>query len=661
MRQLYIYFTLIVLSFQIGFAQNPLEDSFQVYKEKYIKELDKYPNPDTNRAKTLYMITDKCTFLKHRKEVMPYFKESFALSKKLHYNKCLAKCYYWLGLYHKGAVEYEQAHLYFDSAAIFATKTKNMWAERLVGMAYRSKAMVYQQTEDYLQALEYYIKALGILEKNPDPYTIYIYRDISTIYTYLKNTAKAIEYAKLYAVKSEEKKELTTQIAAYSFEARTYLLQGKIAEASASLAKMQPYMPDTVELNITYSYYLHLGTIAALSNKRIPANDFLQQALFYAQKSNHGIAENAVLQELFYNSLQMKDLANAQKYAEKNLHIAQQVHNKLDQITALYNLSEYYREIKDFKQAYQHIERAMRLKDSLMEEDNIKQINRLEAIYQKDKKEKEILTLQKENEITEINNQNRKKVIGLLLIIIAILLLMGWLFYQYTQKKQEIQSQKIVELEKDKHILSIDAMLKGQEDERSRLAKDLHDGLGGMLSGVKLSLVNMKENSIMTPENQENFERAIQLMDSSIKELRHVAHNLMPEALVKLGLKEALSDFCSNLQASSHIKVIYQFMGSERFLGNTPNVYIYRIIQELVNNALKHAQAKEIIVQVVIDEQSVNITVEDDGIGFDTKMLQESKGMGLSNIQARVNYFQGMFDIHSAPNAGTSVNIIFNV
>ncbi|MES1216238.1 MAG: sensor histidine kinase [Bacteroidota bacterium] len=200
-------------------------------------------------------------------------------------------------------------------------------------------------------------------------------------------------------------------------------------------------------------------------------------------------------------------------------------------------------------------------------------------------------------------------------------------------------------------------MLKGQEEERSRIAKDLHDGLGGMLSGVKLSFINMKENMILPAENVTGFERSIRMLDNTIAELRKVAHNLMPETLARFGLDEALKDFCNSIQTSSGIKVIYQQLGDNRKLSTQAEISVYRIVQELVNNALKYAEAKQILVQLTKDHIKTCITVEDNGKGFDVNTLDMTKGAGFTNIKYRVNYFKGTLDINSQPGNGTSVNI----
>ena len=275
--------------------------------------------------------------------------------------------------------------------------------------------------------------------------------------------------------------------------------------------------------------------------------------------------------------------------------------------------------------------------------------------------EKKYETQKKQTEIIELKTTNEKKsTLNKILIGSSIgLLLIGFLGYRNFRNKRKLQNLKITELEKDKQLFAIDTMLKTQEEERSRIAKDLHDGLGGLLSGTKLSFTNMKENLLLTPENAILFEKSIGMLDTTIADLRKVAHNLMPEALVKFGLNDALNDFCSSIQLASNIKVDYQKIGLERKIGNTAETFIYRIIQELVNNAVKHADAKEILVQVAFTNNKIIVTVEDNGKGYDKNLA--STGDGLDNIAYRVKYLSGTIDTVTSPNNGTSVNIELNV
>jgi signal transduction histidine kinase len=131
----------------------------------------------------------------------------------------------------------------------------------------------------------------------------------------------------------------------------------------------------------------------------------------------------------------------------------------------------------------------------------------------------------------------------------------------------------------------------------------------------------------------------------------------MPEALAKFGLKSAVKDFCESIQAQGNTKIICEQLGTERELGTKGDINVYRIIQELVNNAVKYAQAAQIVVQLTKTPNKVMITVEDDGKGFDLSALERSSGIGIANIKHRVNYLNGSFDIHSKPGDGTTVNI----
>ncbi|MBK7869195.1 MAG: sensor histidine kinase [Saprospiraceae bacterium] len=204
-------------------------------------------------------------------------------------------------------------------------------------------------------------------------------------------------------------------------------------------------------------------------------------------------------------------------------------------------------------------------------------------------------------------------------------------------------------------------MLRGQEEERGRLARDLHDGLGGMLSGVRQTLNAMKGNQIITEESARSFNRALEMLDTSIGELRRVARNMMPEALLKFGLKDAVQDFCDTLNESRTIQVQYQAFGLENRLPEAEEIIVFRIVQELLNNVIKHAGAHQALVQLLRDDERFHITVEDNGKGFDLVALEKAPGIGWLNIRSRVDYLGGTLDLRSNPGQGTTVEIEFLV
>lgn len=164
----------------------------------------------------------------------------------------------------------------------------------------------------------------------------------------------------------------------------------------------------------------------------------------------------------------------------------------------------------------------------------------------------------------------------------------------------------------------------------------------------------------MTPGNAQAFEHSINMLDNSISEMRRVAHNLMPDALLKFGLDEALRDFCNEMQQNGMLKVVYQSYGvKDKSIEQSLSVTVYRVTQELLNNIVKHANAKQAIVQIGTTESQLTITVEDDGKGMGSDEMKKAQGIGWKNINSRISYHKGNINIQSQPGKGTSIFIEF--
>jgi signal transduction histidine kinase len=321
----------------------------------------------------------------------------------------------------------------------------------------------------------------------------------------------------------------------------------------------------------------------------------------------------------------------------------------------------------EYRKAYNHLLQSAKLKDSVFKDKSQKQINYLETLYQSEKKEKEINQLQNEKQINKLTIKRRNVFIYSLFVTIALLIGMSFLLYRnilnkhvIVEQELEIERQKTMELEKERQIDAAHALLQGEETERQRLARDLHDGLGGLLSGVKLKLTNIKGNYILPEEYVNRFDNALSLLDNSIGELRRVAHNMMPESLVKYGLKDALQDFCNQIDSDKIEKIYFQFFGEEKRIESSIETTVYRIAQELINNSLKHAEASELVVQLILKGERVHLTVQDNGIGFNISQIYETKSNGLKNIRSRVDTFNGKIELISNPGKGTEVTVEFN-
>jgi len=225
-------------------------------------------------------------------------------------------------------------------------------------------------------------------------------------------------------------------------------------------------------------------------------------------------------------------------------------------------------------------------------------------------------------------------------------------------KEKEIREQTIKELKTDHQLIASRAVLMGEEKERGRISRDLHDGLGGRLSGIKILLSNLK-NSITEEEVKEKLEQALIQLNSSISELRMIAHNIMPESLVNFGLKDALNDLCDNLKNDKKTEISFLFYGEPYRFDNSIETSFFRIAQEAVNNALKYSGASKIVVQLIQDESWVNLTIQDNGKGFNVEEFKNKKAGGLKNIRARAESFDGRFHIDSHPGVGTEIIVEF--
>jgi len=247
-----------------------------------------------------------------------------------------------------------------------------------------------------------------------------------------------------------------------------------------------------------------------------------------------------------------------------------------------------------------------------------------------------------------------------IVFIFIFIVLITLLLYAYKQRvKSMMQRDELhaLALEKEKQnskISTLTALLEGQEQERGRLARDLHDGLGGLLSGTKLQLSSL--DSHQSENIEEGISKSITQIDDAVEELRRVAHNLMPDLLMKYGLEAAIREFAARM-SNSTLDIHTEFINYSNSVSEEKQLIIYRIIQELVNNAVKHADTSEIIIQISEEENVLHLTVEDNGRGFDPAVLDVRKTAGFHNIESRVQFLKGTMTITSELNIGTSIEL----
>ena len=324
--------------------------------------------------------------------------------------------------------------------------------------------------------------------------------------------------------------------------------------------------------------------------------------------------------------------------------------------------------MKNYDSAFYYNDLEKTQTDSLNGYKNALVIREINTKYQTAEKEKEIIQLLNTNLKTEASRvQNRNLLIGSLSLILLGSIL-AFLIYKNTKRKQriaeqerEIEIQKTEKLLKEQELTTIDAMISGQEKERQRLANELHDNLGSTLATVKLHFQHLQHNkdNPKVEHVEELYTKTNALLDEAYQKVRTIAHEKNSGVMANQGLLPAVKKLAKKVSNGDSLLIEVQDYGLEERLDNALEISIFRMIQELITNTIKHADASEIHISLTNHDSLLNIIVEDNGKGFDAKVLPQKEGMGLRNIEKRVEHLEGTFEIDSTIRKGT--NIIINI
>lgn len=643
MRRLLPYL-LIVLSITSTHAQVMDKDSL-LQELSIVKE-------DTNKVKLLLAI-QRSYFNSDIDSALYYNQLCEALIDKINAEKYKHPCFHdFVKIYHAKA-DYKNALTYCLQSIDVAKQNKNKFQE---ATSYRALFNIYHNLNMNDSAVKYGVNSLKLTEEIKDTANLATnFGNLSWLYMDLNQYDKALDFGQKGIEAGEHYKDTSGLLVSLNNVALCYLRKGE-DEKAIEFTKRQLLIAKKIKrlrsieralINLATSYY-NLGDKTGLEKSALELNDHLSKRTSIDPKiKSYQYIING------YDDILQGDFQQAEEELLNGMEIAE-TDSIIDPLLIIYStLSTVKSAQHDFKAANFYDEKWQSLTEYFQEEELSEYALELETKYETEKKEAQI-------QLQQIAIKQKNTLNYMLIGGIGALLIISILSYRNYKHKQNLQQRRITELETQQQLTAAEAVLKGEEQERTRLAKDLHDGLGGMLSGIKYSLSNMKGNLIMTPDNAQAFERSMDMLDSSIKEMRRVAHNMMPEALVKFGLDTALNDFCTDVNQSGIVRVNYQSIGLEgAALSQTIAITVYRIIQELLNNVMKHASAKSVVVQVSKTNDEISITVEDDGKGFDSTILNGTKGMGWENIQSRIAYLKGKLDVQSEPGKGTSVLIEF--
>lgn len=589
-----------------------------------------------------------------------------------------------------------------------------------IGADLNNIGTVYTDLGNLTKAVDYYLEAVRVTEKSKIPRNnAQTFINIGNILRLQKNYKEGIlYYDKAIKILIDFNDQLNLGIAYINY-ANIYIEQSAYDKAIHLIdLSVAAFTKVNFKRGLQVCYN-NLGALYIRQKRYKEAIPILEKSIKIVEESKNFAGLALVEQNIAFSYTKMGQFKQAEEWFGKAEASALK-YNKVDVNTfaEIYNnRSSLDSATGDFKRAFFGRERYRLIKDSLLNEKLGKQINELNTKYQTEKKQNQITLLSTQNQIQglqlnkskleimnknlvldknnlQINAQNlllernrselkqkkseatvKEQKIKLLntenqiqrlellkrnitiIIIAAILIfsfLIGFLFYNKYKLKQEARLQAEVIKQQD---LSTKAVLNAEENERKRISGELHDGLGQMFSAVKMNLSALTESlDFKDQHGAEMFHKTMSLVDESCKEVRLISHQMAPNVLLKSGLTAAVRDFISKIDARK-LKINLETFGLQQRLDQNVETVLYRVIQETVNNVIKHSEADTLDIQLTKDEEGINVMIEDNGKGFDASSLEKFEGIGLKNIKSRVGYLKGSVDFSSTPGSGTLVAI----
>jgi signal transduction histidine kinase len=556
--------------------------------------------------------------------------------------------------------KFEEAHLILDKALRYCKRTPEK--KGLVGKYYNNKALAYYYSGLYSEAMAYYLKSLKEFERigqSERASMALTYNNLGIIQLTLNQYQQAFEYF--------NKGENLARRKGYSYELALILInKGGIhsdnTEYKLAITCYQEALALGNRINnsqIQVGALISTGDLLNRNNSSLEAIVYLKKGIELSKRNSfysYEIVGSYFLGSAYYK---LKEYSKARLILEPALKQAKNLDIKENIVEGELTLANVYDVLGKKELAFQTILEAWDLRDSLLGTEKTEAVNNLELKYKTAEKDKQLAVgkWQLANQEKELAKKNLW-IGGIAGGAVIISLVLGG-YYRNTRSKQRLNEAKINGLQKEQELSQLRGIMKGEDKERSRIARELHDGIVGQLYAIKMNF-----NAVQTDHQlaqSEDFTKALQQLEDAAGDLRKTAHNLMPDVLLLGGLGEALQVYCQKMEHNYKLNLEFHLYGSLPRLDPDFELSVYRIIQELTTNIVKHAEADHVIIQLNYQEGLLILTVEDNGKGLSPTLTDSQKGMGLLNISSRVKAFNGQIELESSPGNGTTVHIEFEV
>lgn len=503
-------------------------------------------------------------------------------------------------------------------------------------------------------AFKNYQNALKFNTHNSQTLNAKIYKNIGALYLSWKKLEVALNYYNIaynLALKAKDGKLIADCL---NNMGTVYEQKKEFKKADLSYNKaLNYYKKLNINTNICITYN-NLAILNKVTGKFSQAANYYKLSVQYASKTKNDWLVAAIANNLGNLLCEMGDLKNAELSINDALILAKKINANELVYEALDNLPSCAAKKGDYKSSLNYYKQSALAKSEFINLENTKEVLQLQTKYDVLNKEKKILLLNKQNVIQKLTINKRNSLIGSLGVFFILSVALSILYFNRNKIKQQNLLQQTIIKQQD---LSTKAIIEAEENERSRIASDLHDGVGQLFSTVKLNLSGMQEQLVFKEEyTKASFEKTILLVDESCKEVRNISHQMMPNVLLKMGLISAVRDFINKVDERC-LKINLDVDGLANRLPTNTETVLYRVIQETINNVIKHAQASVLHIQILRDIDGLSVMIEDNGIGFNSSQIATFKGIGFKNLTTRIKFLKGTLEVDSAPGNGTAISI----
>ena len=515
---------------------------------------------------------------------------------------------------------------------------------------------LYRERGDYENAQRHLMEAMNIAEIELDSFSMStISSEIGDIYA----AQNLWDIAESYYNNSIQIAQLKNS---HFMEANCFKKIGDILyyqrRDSASIINYESALEIYTRLNSKINIAEVLTQLSRLYKSKenlIKAKKLLQESLKSSDNSQDIISSLKTKMALANINVKLGNISSGIILAEgcKDSFIKMGDKENLRKVSLL--LSEAYSQKGNFQKAFQNHKKYSALKDSLTSVEKAEAINKYDLLVTTKKKDDEIAVQNEKIQTQKVDLLRKNNQLILLTGGLGFSALIASLLFFVYYKNKQLNEQRIQVLKKNQEAQIMKSIIEGEEKERKRFSKELHDGLGAVLATVKMQINGIPQKF---PEvvSSKTYQKAELLIDNACRTVREISHDLMPYVLEEQGLFSAIEEMCNNLTSQNDTKFDFIRFGDDLKVSNVTNITLYRITQELLKNAIKHSHATEVLVQLTIEDDEIILIVEDNGKGFTPSSNQN--GIGMKNIKSRAEYLNGSFEIESSLELGSTFTII---